>query len=66
MNSDMRILMILLALLMFSSCSLEKRVTVTTRGYETYRQTGMTDAQIKALRQADVVRKDSITVYQVK
>ena len=62
----MRILMILLALLMFSSCSLEKRVTVTTRGYETYRQTGMTDAQIKALRQADVVRKDSITVYQVK
>ena len=62
----MKILMILLALLMFSSCNLEKRVTVTTRGYETYRQTGMTDAQIKALRQADVVRTDSITVYQVK
>lgn len=62
----MKILMILLALLMFSSCSLEKRVTVTTRGYETFRQTGMTDAQIKALRQADVVRTDSRTVYQFK
>ena len=62
----MKILMILLALLMFSSCSLEKRVTVTTRGYETYRQTGMTDAQIKALRQADIVRTDSRTVYQFK
>ena len=62
----MKILMILLALLMFSSCSLEKKVTVTTRGYETYRQTGMTDAQIKALRQVDVVRKDSRTVYQSK
>ena len=62
----MKMLMILLALLIFSSCSLEKRVTVTTRGYETYRQTGMTDAQIKALRQADVVRTDSRTVYQFK
>lgn len=62
----MKILMILLALLMFSSCGLEKRVTVTTRGYETYRQTGMTDAQIKALRQADIVRTDSRTVYQSK
>lgn len=62
----MKILMILLALLMFSSGNLEKRVTITTRGYETYRQTGMTDAQIKALRQADVVRADSRTVYQFK
>ena len=62
----MKMLMILLALLIFSSCSLEKRVTVTTRGYATYRQTGMTDAQIKALRQADVVRTDSRTVYQFK
>ena len=62
----MKILMVLLALLMFCSCSLEKRVAVTTRGHETYRQTGMTDAQIKALRQADVVRTDSRTVYQFK
>ena len=33
----------------FCSCSLEKKVIVTTRGYEPYRQTGMSDAQIKGL-----------------
>lgn len=62
----MKAWMILLALLMLSSCSLEKRVTVTTRGYETYRQIGMTDVQIKRLRQADVARTNSITFYQFK
>lgn len=60
----MKTLMILLALLMFSSCSLEKRVIVTTRGYETYRQTGMTDVQIKGLQRANAARTDSLIIYK--
>lgn len=56
----MKKLLFLLTLLMLSSCSLEKRVIVTTRGYETYRQTGMTDVQIKGLQRADAARTDSL------
>ena len=62
----MKTLMILLALLMLSSCSLEKRVIVTTRGYESYRQTGMTEVQIKGLQRADAARTDSLIIYKVK
>jgi hypothetical protein len=62
----MKTLMILLALLMLSSCSLEKRVIVTTRGYESYRQTGMTEVQIKGLQRADAARTDSLIIYKFK
>lgn len=62
----MKTLMILLALLMLSSCSLEKRVIVTTRGYELYRQTGMTEVQIKGLQRADAARTDSLIIYKFK
>jgi len=62
----MKTLMILLALLMLSSCSLEKRVIVTTRGYESYRQTGMTEVQIKGLQRADAARTDSLIIHKFK
>ncbi len=46
----MKIVLIIVLSLVFNSCSLEKRVVVTTRGYEQYRQSGMADVQIKALQ----------------
>lgn len=55
---------ILLGVLMFAlcSCSLEKRIVVTTRGYEPYRQAGMSEAQIKGLQLSDVAPTDSLIV----
>lgn len=50
----MRILLSLIILMAFCSCGLEKKVTVTTGGYEAYRQSGMTSIKIKGLHQADV------------
>lgn len=59
---------ILLGVLMFAlcSCSLEKRIVVTTRGYEPYRQAGMSEAQIKGLQLSDVARTDSLIIYKFK
>lgn len=59
-------LLLLLTLLMLSSCSLEKRVIVTTRGYESYRQKGMTEVQIKGLQRADAARTDLLVIYKFK
>lgn len=59
-------LLLLLTLLMLSSCSLEKLVIVTTRGYESYRQKGMTEVQIKGLQRADAARTDSLVIYKFK
>lgn len=60
------ILILVLMTLLFSSCSLEKKVVITTRGYEQYRQAGMTDIQIKELQRSDAARPDSITIYKFK
>ena len=48
---------------MLSSCNLEKRVTVTTRGYEPYRQAGMSDNQIKSLQKSNAAYTDTLTIY---
>ena len=50
----------------FCSCSLEKKVIVTTRGYEPYRQAGMSDAQIKGLQRSDAARADTLFPYKFK
>lgn len=59
---------ILLVVLLFSlcSCNLEKRVVVTTRGNEQYRQAGMSDTQIKGLQLSDAARTDSLVIYKFK
>lgn len=51
---------------MLSSCSLEKSVTVTTRGYEPYRQAGLSDIQIKPLQKSNATYTDTLTIYNSK
>lgn len=48
---------------MLSSCSLEKSVTVTTRGYEPYRQAGLSDIQIKSLQKSNAAYTDTLIIY---
>lgn len=52
----MKIILIIVLSLVLNSCRLEKRIVVTTRGYEQYRQSGMTDVQIKALQNQTLPR----------
>ena len=51
---------------MLSSCSLEKSVTVTTRGYEPYRQAGLSDIQIKSLQKSHAAYTDTLMIYNSK
>lgn len=60
----MRFLFLVLFIILLSSCDLEKTVKVTTRGYEQYRQAGMTDGQVKGLQRSDAARTDSLTIYK--
>ena len=48
---------------MLSSCNLEKSVTVTTCGYEPYRQAGLSDIQIKSLQKSNAAYTDTLTIY---
>lgn len=57
---------ILLVVLFLCSCNLEKRVVVTTRGYEQYRQDGMSNTQIKGLQLSDAARTDSLIIHKFK
>lgn len=50
----------------FCSCSLEKKVVVTTRGYESYRQAGMSDTQIKGLQWSNAACADTLYLYKFK
>ncbi len=52
--------------LLFSSCSLEKKVVITTRGYEQHRQAGMTDIKIKRLQRLDAAQADTLTIYKYR
>ena len=58
----MRIILVIILLSALSSCNLEKKVMVTTRGYEQYRQTGVKNVQIKGLQKPDATRTDSLTL----
>ncbi len=51
---------------LFSSCNLDKKVVITTRGYEQYRQIGMTDIQIKGLQRLDAAQADTLTIYKYR
>lgn len=62
----MRSILLIMLLFALCSCSLEKRVIVTTRGYEQYRQAGMSEAQIKGLQISDLARTDSLIIYKFK
>lgn len=62
----MKTILIVLMTLLFSSCSLEKKVVITTRGYEQYRQAGMTDIQIKGLQRSDAAKTDTLTIYKYR
>lgn len=62
----MKTILIVLMTLLFSSCGLEKKVVITTRGYEQYRQTGMTDIQIKGLQRSDAAQTDTLTIYKYR
>lgn len=62
----MRIILLVALMFALCSCSLEKRIVVTTRGYEPYRQAGMSEAQIKGLQLSDVARTDSLIIYKFK
>ncbi|MEY8245301.1 hypothetical protein AAK873_06675 [Heminiphilus faecis] len=62
----MRILLLLITLMAFCSCSLDKKVIVTTRGYEPFRQAGMSDAQIKGQQRSDAARADTLFLYKFK
>ncbi len=62
----MKIVLIIILSLVLNSCSLEKRVVVTTRGYEQYRQSGMTDVQIKALQRSNAAQTDTLTICKFK
>lgn len=62
----MRIILLVMLMLALCSCSLEKRIVVTTRGYESYRQAGMSEAQIKGLQLSDLARTDSLIIYKFK
>lgn len=53
-------------MLALCSCSLEKRIVVTTRGYEPYGQAGMSEAQIKGFQLSDVAPTDSLIIYKFK
>lgn len=61
----MRIILLVVLMLALCSCSLEKRIVVT-RGYEPYRQAGMSEAQIKGLQLSDLARTDSLIIYKFK
>lgn len=56
----MRIILLIVLLFALCSCNLEKRVVVTTRGYEQYRQTSVGASQIKGLQQSDSARMDYV------
>lgn len=58
----MKIVLIIVLSLVFNSCSLEKRVVVTTRGC----QSGMTDVQIKALQKSNATQADTLTICKFK
>lgn len=62
----MRIILLVMLMLALCSCSLEKRIVVTTRGYEPYSQAGMSEAQIKGLQLSDLARTDSLIIYKFK
>ena len=62
----MRIILLVVLLFALCSCSLEKRIVVTTRGYEPYRQAGMSEVQIKGLQLSDLDRTDSLIIYKFK
>lgn len=62
----MRIILLVMLMLALCSCSLEKQIVVTTRGYEPYRQAGMSEAQIKGLQLSDVAPTDSLIIYKFK
>lgn len=62
----MRIILLVVLLFALCSCSLEKRIVVTTRGYEPYRQACMSEAQIKGLQLSDLARTDSLIIYKFK
>lgn len=54
------LLLVILLLFSLCSCNLEKRVSITTRGYEQYRLAGVSDIQIKGLQLSDAARTDSL------
>lgn len=56
-------LLFIMVTVTFSSCGLEKSVTVTTRGYEPYRQAGLSDIQIKSLQIINAAYTDTLTIY---
>lgn len=62
----MRIILLVVLLFALCSCRLEKRIVVTTRGYEPYRQAGMSEAQIKGLQLSDVAPTDSLIIYKFR
>lgn len=62
----MRIILLVVLLSALCSCNLEKRVVVTTRGYEQYRQAGMSNSQIKGLQLSDAARTDSLIIHKFK
>lgn len=62
----MRIILLVVLLSALCSCNLEKRVVVTTRGYEQYRQAGMSDTQIKGLQLSDAAHTDSLIIHKFK
>lgn len=62
----MRIILLVVLLCALCSCNLEKRVVVTTRGYDQYRQAGMSETQIKGLQWSDAARTDSLIIYKFK
>ncbi len=43
-----------------------EKVIVTTRGYESYRQAGMSDVQIKGMQRSDAARSDMLFLYKFK
>lgn len=62
----MRIILLAVLMLALCSCSLEKRIVVTKRGYEPYGQAGMSEAQIKGLQLSDLARTDSLIIYKFR
>lgn len=58
-------LLCLLILLLLSSCSLEKRVYITTGGYEPYRQTNVSERHMKALKMSvNSEYRDTLTLWK--
>lgn len=60
----MRVILFIVLLFALCSCNLEKRVVVTTSGYERYRQAGMTDTQIECLQRSDAACMDSQMIFR--